>query len=495
MRFSLSRRLDELAASPAARRVYLVAGLSGLAAAAAMVTSMKSGLWVAAGIVAALGGAAMVMWPVTGVLFLLATIIFKYPDFLQGLPLGPNRIVGGVLLLLLLGAILTRRRVDLFKTPTYAGFVIVYVTMVTNVIFVGSVDAPLNLGTLDLTNRTLDRMTTQFAFLTFFGAFVRTRRHLLLAIGLFMLALFITIPGAVTHTYDLTDQGIQGMERARAVATTGIQSAENANRLAFVAALGISIIWFSMLHYRRAVLYAFGALAIPALVLTIFLSGSRSGLLNLGFLMVLLLLQSGVKPGQLAAVALIGFVILGVAYFLVPQPILDRITAFVPSEDARSASESLQLRRVMLAEGIKIVRSSPIVGVGVGNVRWTTAQSPETKGVGLTMHDAYMLALAEGGMIYLGAYLLLFYLTWRSLQSTAKLATRIPEVGLSWLVKATRTNLLLLLTFSLFAEAWNEFPFLLTLSTAVVLTVLYRQALAQPVTQTSRSWALSPSST
>jgi hypothetical protein len=53
-------------------------------------------------------------------------------------------------------------------------------------------------------------------------------------------------------------------------------------------------------------------------------------------------------------------------------------------------------------------------------------------------------------------------------------AVSTPQLGLHWLVPATRTSIVMLAVFSLFAEAWKEFYFPLLIGTAAVLAQLYR---------------------
>jgi len=495
MRHAFAGRPNEAAPTPRSPMVIGLLGLAVVAAAVAVVTFSLDGVWAAAAVIGLVCGCGLLRWPWLGVAFIFTTLLFKYPEWVLRLPISPNRVVSGVLLMLLFVAVATRQRMDFVRTPTFVGFAIVIAMLAVNVLVAGSEDAPAQLAALDLTDRSLNRILAHFLLLTLFGAFVRTPRQLVGLVGVFLVALLVTIPGAVTHTYDVAALGGQSAERTRALAVGGIQAAENANRLGFVAALGISFFWFAMQQYRSRALRAFGWVVLPALVLTIFLSGSRSGVLNLGLLVALLAVQSGVRPGRLATVAMVVVIAVAVLWLLVPAPIVDRITTFGATEQVTSATRSIELRELMLTLGNKLFSQSPFMGVGVGNVRWMTAIDPQSGGLALTMHNAYLLVLVEGGVLFLGAYLLLFWLTWRSLQHTAGVAASRPEVGLGWLVRATRTNLLLLLTFSLFAEAWNETPFLLTLCTAMALAALYKRwPGGQPVIGTTR-WVPSPSST
>lgn len=465
------------AASTRGVAVVALLGLAALGAAIGAVTSARDAVWGAGLVVVLIGAGIVVLAPWLGVLAIFGFHLFKYPEWVYRLPVSPNRGLAALLLVVLAGAIVMRQRFTFHRTPTYVGLGVVAAVILLNGAFVGDDEGPAWLASLDMTSRLQGGILSQLLYLTFFVAFLRTRRHLLGMVGLFLVTLFITVPGAVTHTYDIAAAGEQSLERTRALATTGIQSAENANRLAFVAALGISFIWFAIQHYRSRALAAAAWIALPALVLTIFLSGSRSGVLNLGLLVVLLALQSGVKVGRLASVALILLLTLALVWFVVPAQLFERLTTLFPSpEAASSATRSVELRQLMLAVGWKLFQESPLLGVGVGNIRWMAALQPEAAGLGLTMHNNYMLALVEGGVVLLAAYLLLFWLTWRSLQRSARRAAAAPEIGLGWLVSATRTNLVLLLAFSLFAEPWREFYLIMILGFATALAVAYAPA-------------------
>jgi O-antigen ligase len=494
MRLALTVRPDA-PASPRTLAALALLALGALAGVLGVVTASGDALWAGALVVALVGGGIVALAPALGVLLIFGFHMFKYPEWVYDLPITPNRALALLLVVVLAGAIVMRRRFTFHRTPTYVGLVLVTGAVVLNSFFVGTEEGPGSLASLDMTGRMATGTLSQFLYVTLFCAFLRTRRHLAWMVGLFLATLFITIPGALTHTYDIAALGEQSLERARALATTGIQSAENANRLAFVAALGISFVWFAVQHYRSRVLRMAAWFALPVLVLTIFLSGSRSGVLNLGLLVALLALQSGVRPGRLAAVGLIVLLAVGMVWFVVPQQIFDRITSFLPSEDVTSATRSSELRQLMLAIGWQLFRDSPFVGIGVGNVRWMAALHPESAGLGLTMHNNYMLVLVEGGIVLLAAYLLLFWLTWRSLQRCARRAGAGHEIGLGWLVRATRTNLLLLLAFSLFAEPWREFYFVLILGFAAALAAAYASPPPAPPRSANPRWLPSPSST
>jgi O-antigen ligase len=258
-----------------------------------------------------------------------------------------------------------------------------------------------------------------------------------------------------------------------------VQAAENANRLAFIALMGIALLWFALRQYGSTILRLVGVPAILVLVLTVFLSGSRSGVLNLGLLLVLLMIQTRVSPGRIVAVILLAAACLAIAYLLVPQPILNRVQTLAGiGDDAalKGAAESTARRVTIFFLGLRLFLEHPVMGVGIGNFRWMTTDDPLFAGA--AAHNAYLLTLAEGGVLLFAVYMLLFWWTARDLGWVTRMAVRLPEVGLQWLAFSMRTILVMLLTFSFFAEAWKEFYFVLILATTAVLVRIYRRAAA-----------------
>jgi O-antigen ligase len=163
---------------------------------------------------------------------------------------------------------------------------------------------------------------------------------------------------------------------------------------------------------------------------------------------------------------------------LVPDAVMQRILSGFSSTDApKSVALGDAGRLAVLGVGLALAAQNPIMGIGIGNFRWMTF---EQSGIATAAHNAYVLTLAEGGILLLAGYLVLFWLTARDLNRALWQSRRLPQVGLEWLVLATRTNLILLLVVSLFAEAWKEFYILLIVGTAGILAQIYARAAAEP---------------
>ncbi len=477
-----------------AEGLCLGGGLLALAVISWGVADQAGPLFVAIVMVGLVGGAIVLLRPQVGVFIMFAMILFK-PDAIQGLGvLGPNTLIAVGLSGLLFLTVVLGGPADFLNSNQIKAFMLLSAITAVNWYWVGRIDPPAYLADRDFTNRSLYRFAIQFALLTFVVAYLRTRLQLLTLNALYVGAVLITAALALAgvglegtgggggtgakHLARMLAANPTKVEALRTAAAAGIQSAENANRLAFLSLTAISITWFALLHYRSLLLKLAGGATILGLVLVVFKSGSRSGVLQLALLAVLLLAQSRLNPGRIASFILLAFVAVGLIVAFVPDIVMDRLASMVVTQEYQEKSlvESNVRRLTVLGAGLKLIADSPIMGTGIGNFRWMTALDIEHGGLAMAAHNAYLLALAEGGIVLLAGYLVLFWFTARDLSRTLKAAARLPGVGLEWLVRATRANLALLLTFAIFAEAWKEIFFVLILATAAALTQIYRRA-------------------
>lgn len=457
--------------------VWLAAGVVGIGLASGLVAWAGGPLFVPLMAVGILGGALVFMQPMVGLLVMYAVTLLK-PEAVQGLGwVNPTNLTAAALAGILFLTVVLGGPTDFLRSNQVRLLLLLGAVLVVNWIVLGRIEPPAHLAEKDFSLRTLARHTTHLAFVTFVVAFVRTPRHLLSLTGVFLLALFLTIPGALGGPGASTK--VEAL-RASAVAG-GVHAAENANRLAFICLMGISLIWFALQHYRSWLVRLIGSASLLVLVLTMFRSGSRSGALLFLLLVGLLLLQSGLKLGHIALIILMAFVCVGLVVALVPDAVQDRILSvvFTSSEyQPGSLAESNARRLAVLGAGLKLFMENPIMGIGIGNFRWMTTFDIEHGGISMAAHNAYLLALTEGGVVLLAAYLLLFGVTMRDLSRVLAQSAHLPEVGLRWLILATRINLILLLGFSCFAEGWKEFFYPSILATTGALVVLYGRAAA-----------------
>jgi O-antigen ligase len=166
---------------------------------------------------------------------------------------------------------------------------------------------------------------------------------------------------------------------------------------------------------------------------------------------------------------------------VVPQQALDRITNIpgISRQDPNSSAAgegSIERRKYTYEIGIKIWQKAPLVGVGPGNWPYVRFLTDPLRSAAAA-HNSYLAALAEGGIITLALYALLFYVVIRDLlrcERDPRIVEQARRDGLEWLLAATRICLIAFLVFSLFADLWDLVFSYFLLGVAAVLIERYR---------------------
>ena len=316
-------------------------------------------------------------------------------------------------------------------------------------------------------------------FLVLFVFFIRTPSDLRTIVFLFvMLALLTAWSGSGAA---VTDTGRAEVSTYRAGGTDVlIESTQNPNRLAMIATLGLVFIWeysqaFNMRRWLR-----WSAIALAALmVITVFLSASRGGLIGLVVASLLLFVRR--RGGSSRVIYAIALVLVAGALVqqVVPPQAMERITNIpgLRTADANAAGEgSIERREYTYDIGLKIWKQAPIVGVGPGNWPYVRFMTDPLRSAAAA-HNSYLAVLAEGGLLTLGLYMLLFYIVIRDLlrlERSQAVVARAKQEGLEWLIASTRICLIAFMVFSLFADLWDLVFSYFLLGTSAVLIRRYR---------------------
>jgi O-antigen ligase len=405
------------------------------------------------GLLAVLGATVIALRPDLGILIFMATLFVTYKKFLpiEG-KFTPNNLLGLFFAVLLLVKVYREKDVWFFKEKTLQIFALLLMLFIFSPALAeqrfGS-----SIAELDLTKQSVQSLVTRFVFLIFFVNFIRSLRDLNLVlctlIGLILLTAF---SGAQASMEGMTPGGY------RAAAKMGIHAAGNANRLAFLCVAGIAIVWYYRRTLRGGVLWLLLSAAIPGLALTALLTGSRSGLLNLGILFGLIAMEGrfSIKRQIQTALAIILAAYLG-GYFLTSSHIerLENLSPGAASTGVKGTG-SIEKRLRTIQDGLGMVVENPIFGVGIGNFRWVRLQQTGTPG---PPHNSYLWALTEGGIPILLLYLMLYGI---SLRNLLRVEGKARDPRLVAIARGVRTALLTFLVFSFFADFWlNIFMYLL----------------------------------
>jgi O-antigen ligase len=331
------------------------------------------------------------------------------------------------------------------------------------------------------------QLISRALFLVLFVFFIRKPNDLRMIVAEFVVLTLIT-------AWLGANAGLGGMGRAEMGAFRAggsdvlINSAQNPNRLAMIAVLGMVFIWeYSQAHtLRKWVRWAAMSL-ILLMVVTVFLSASRGGLIGLVFAGMMLFVRQRGGGGRLlytlAVIAIAGTLI----QELVPEQALERLSniPLIGSTDPNSKAlgeSSIERRKYTYEIGMVIWKKSPIIGVGPGNWPYVRFMNDPLRSAAVA-HNSYLAALAEGGVVTLGLYLVLFYIVVRDLlrcERDPAIVARAKREGLEWLLASTRICILAFMVFSLFADLWDLVFSYFLFGVAAVLIQRYRPADAAP---------------
>jgi O-antigen ligase len=317
-----------------------------------------------------------------------------------------------------------------------------------------------------------DNMThdfvTRLVYLIFYIVFVRERRDIKLLFMVFMCTLYLAVPSALLNMWNGT---LNRDFRLEASLTAG----SNPNRLALICLIEVACLWF-WARSRPGILRQLVALGLMGgAVIVTFGTGSRSGLLGVGILG--LLLQTSTKQFRVPTVQLAALVGAGVLAVLVivPAGSFQRMITF-EAEQGEVAASSNRMREETVWRAIEMFHDHPVWGVGLGNFREVSRQyyfDPYYR----PPHNSYLWAAAEGGGFVLGTYLVLFLVTWRDLQRVTRLAHRDPEIGAT--VGAIRAIFFLYAFFSVFADLWLN-PITYAMIGQIIVMRRYLESLPEP---------------
>jgi cell division protein FtsW (lipid II flippase) len=262
---------------------------------------------------------------------------------------------------------------------------------------------------------------------------------------------------------------------------------ENSNDLAQILLIGLPF-WGLALASRTInfALRLIGLIFIPLILYVIFQTGSRSAMVTLLTVSMVILFNvsfaNKMKMIGAIAVSLIMFVL------FVPGSLKDRYTTLFETEGAmhsetEKAATSASERRFVLKQSLILTARNPVFGVGMGNFQSEAARIANEwnrRAAWLETHNTYTQVSSEGG---LPAVILFCSILWYTIRHTFRLyKTTAPYRELTY-ISATAFCLFLALvnfavTIAFTSVAYQPFmPTLVGISTALILAA--RQEVAE----------------
>lgn len=320
-------------------------------------------------------------------------------------------------------------------------------------------------------------LVSRALFLVLFVFFIRNPRDLRMIVALFIgLAILTAWSGAGAA---ITGTGRSEVATYRAGGTQVlIESTQNPNRLAMICTLGLVFLWeYSQAHALRRWARWLAMGAVLLMILTVFLSASRGGLLGLTAAGAMLFIRRRGGGGRrfFYGVAMI-IVAAMLIQEVVPEQALERITNIPGITQSTPGGTvgggSIERRKYTYEIGFDIWKHAPVVGVGPGNWPYVRFLTDPLRSAAAA-HNSYLAALAEGGLLTLTLYLWLFFIVIRDLgrcERDPTIVARAKADRLGWVVAGTRICLLTFMLFSAFADLWDlVFSYFLLGVAAVVI--------------------------
>jgi O-antigen ligase len=479
-------------------RIAMAAGFLGLLIASYITAWTGSGSVLVGSMIAVLGTILVLRRPVVGVLILMTTFLFTYPAFLRGIGnLTINNVLGLLLVPLMLYEMLRDRSWWLLRfKPFILLAVVVFSMLVSSSYYTGTneyvqqtaqekiessrrAQGPALFATRDEAAKFL----TRFVFLVLFVFFVRTNRDLETVVGIIVASLLFTYFSVGTG------EGIAGWGtgRLRTLGEAGgaLYAGRNPNKLAYFALFGLTLLWYARRAIKRPVWYPIWGAVTFLTALMIPLTGSRSGILNLLFFILVVMLEGRFTYRKIIGFALVSLLVVvqfayqtSVADFFLPQQTAERLGRLgvrqeILEEEGFEASGSAGGRFRTAQSAARVWADYPLFGVGIGNFESERAITDPFGVVG-PPHNSYLWALAEGGIVAFVLYLWLFAWTYRRIHGIGwEYEARYGPMRLGWLVAAMRTVLLGFLFFSFFADMWYHDFFYIIMGICLALIRLH----------------------
>ena len=449
----MSRALIErgpASSTPVLLRVALMLGVPFIGAITVAGTYLGKEIVITAAFVALSLGGFLFIRPVIGIAAMTGEFLLAaYPTLLQALGfLTINNLLGICFVVLVAGYILETRDLSFLKIKQirilmFIGLLFWIGSMYSEVLFPMLVETRGKGKVIDKTDFMAHNFIARLVFLAFFCIFVRTRRDIKLIFITFTIALFVAIPSAL---WNMASGELNRGFRAAASFTSG----SNPNRLAMICLIEIACWWFWMHAKPGTWRRLWGLAAIAMSVMVLLGTGSRSGLLGGGLL--LLLLQTGPRSyrastPQLGLLFTVGFVAI---VTIVPAASWERMITFNP-EKGEIAASSNKMREETVERAWQVFVDYPWTGVGIGNFREVTRQIYLDKFF-RPPHNSYLWAASEGGIFVVMTYLWLFWVTWKDIQGVRQMGHRDPELASQ--AESIRVVFIMYAFFCGFADLW-----------------------------------------
>ncbi len=241
----------------------------------------------------------------------------------------------------------------------------------------------------------------------------------------------------------------------------------NPNDLAFAIVLSLPFALAFMVAAKNAVVKAAWLGGMLIMAVTIFLTASRAGFIDLiisGSVALYFFGIKGKRPMLIVATGLVGVVVMGAF----GGKLYDRFAALSGNSTSdESAYGSYEDRKYLMLRAVDAIEHYPILGIGVRNF-------PTYSLIWHDVHMTYLQICAEGGIAALVIYLMFFWRGFKNLKILRQTKNLDPEIVL--FIGALQASLVGFVVGACFApEAYQFFPYFAVAFTATLLQTVKEQ--------------------
>ena len=241
----------------------------------------------------------------------------------------------------------------------------------------------------------------------------------------------------------------------------------NPNDLAFAIVLSLPFAFAFMISARNALVKVAYLGGMLIMAVTIFLTASRAGFIDLvisGSVALYFFAIKGKRTYLLVATVLVGVVVMGAF----GGRLYDRFSALSgDSATEQSAYGSYEDRKYLMFRALQAIEHYPILGIGVRNF-------PTWSLIWHDVHMTYLQICAEGGIAVLVIYLMFFWRGFKNLKILRQAKNLDPDIVL--FIGALQASLVGFVVGACFApEAYQFFPYFAVAFTATLLQTIKEQ--------------------
>jgi O-antigen ligase len=250
----------------------------------------------------------------------------------------------------------------------------------------------------------------------------------------------------------------------------------NPNDLAISIAINFPLCLAMFLGSKGALKKLLWAVAMVFQLYGVLATYSRSGLIAMVVCFMICIWEFGLKGRRPQLIVAAIFIMLaGTAVAISNPKYIARVKTLVEGGDVEDSGDkgSLDARRELLMESIRVTFQHPIFGVGPGNFQAITKSWHVT-------HNTYTELSSETGLTGLGLFLAILYLTFRSLRKVPKTDAYKADPRIQLFTSALRAGLTAYIVGAAFAStSYTLFPYFMV----AYVSALYKITTTPELTQ------------